>query len=424
WQTLTHILKANIGPGMLSLPAAMMNAGIVVGPVSLFFIALICIHCMHLLVQCSHYLCERFSNQRLYWKVSCCKSFDAQGCLVIDSLLYEVVVNVFLCITQLGFCCVYFIFVADNVKQVRTRATYMALDEVVNLDPKIWIVILLVPVILLSYIHSLRVLSVLSTMANICCLIGLVITFQYLGRNVHNPKLLPEFDGWAALPLFFGMVVFTFEGIGVVLPLENQMARPQHFRLVLNVGMGIILAIFYLMGVLGYLACEQKCEGSITLNLPNTPLYHTVRILFSVMVFISYFVQFYVPMEIMQPPIRQCVGERFHGIADYGFRTLLVCVTCALALGIPQLSNFISLVGSIGSSALALVFPITIHLLTLYSTHQLTISVIIKDVFILAFGLLGSVVGLYTSILNIVRVYRGPLPSHKANATISNVTLA
>ncbi|EDO27640.1 predicted protein, partial [Nematostella vectensis] len=97
-QTLTHILKANIGPGMLSLPAAMMNAGIVVGPVSLFFIALICIHCMHLLV-------------------SCCKSFDAQGCLVIDSLWYEVVVNVFLCITQLGFCCVYFIFVADNVKQ-------------------------------------------------------------------------------------------------------------------------------------------------------------------------------------------------------------------------------------------------------------------------------------------------------------------
>ncbi|XP_032223258.1 proton-coupled amino acid transporter 4 isoform X2 [Nematostella vectensis] len=261
WQTLTHILKANIGPGMLSLPAAMMNAGIVVGPVSLFFIALICIHCMHLLVQCSHYLCERSSFLSLsYPEVAeqCIKMYSPT-----KGYIGRVVVNVFLCITQLGFCCVYFIFVADNVKQ--------ALDEVVNLDPKIWIVILLVPVILLSYIHSLRVLSVLSTMANICCLIGLVITFQYLGRNVHNPKLLPEFDGWAALPLFFGMVVFTFEGIGVVLPLENQMARPQHFRLVLNVGMGIILAIFYLMGVLGYLACEQKCEGSITLNLPNTP---------------------------------------------------------------------------------------------------------------------------------------------------------
>jgi proton-coupled amino acid transporter len=30
----------------------------------------------------------------------------------------RIIVNVFLCITQLGFCCVYFVFVAANLEEV------------------------------------------------------------------------------------------------------------------------------------------------------------------------------------------------------------------------------------------------------------------------------------------------------------------
>ena len=73
-----------------------------------------------------------------------------------------------------------------------------------------------------------------------------------------------------------------------------------------------------------------------------------------------------------------------------------------LAIGLPQLENFISLLGAVSSSALAIIFPPLLHMIT-FKGHGLGCLSVIKDVFIILIGIVGFLFGTYTSTLAIIQ---------------------
>lgn len=119
------------------------------------------------------------------------------------------VINIFLCVTQLGFCCVYFVFVAANLHDV---VKHYFLDISVHW----YLALLLIPLILLNWVKSLKYLTPASLVASILTCSGLTITFFYMLQGLPNTSTVNAFSSWPQLPLYFGTAIYAFEGIGVV----------------------------------------------------------------------------------------------------------------------------------------------------------------------------------------------------------------
>ena len=93
---------------------------------------------------------------------------------------------------------------------------------------RIYIAILVLPVILICSIRNLKYLSPCSVLANILEFVGLAIIFFYIfDTKLPATDTVPWFAAPASFPIFFGTAIFAFEGISVVLPIENQMSKPQ-----------------------------------------------------------------------------------------------------------------------------------------------------------------------------------------------------
>merc|ERR1719472_464657 len=114
----------------------------------------------------------------------------------------------------------------------------------------------------------------------------------------------------------------------------------------------------------------------------------------SLSVFFTYALQFYVPVEIILPWVHRRVGPDHHLKAEYALRYLMVMITFSLAAAIPKLDLFISLVGSISSSTLALMAPPIIHSLTYWNdlkSSKYGVLLILRNLFLFCLGFVGFI---------------------------------
>ncbi|KAG1674005.1 Proton-coupled amino acid transporter 4 [Nymphon striatum] len=376
-------------------------------------------------------------------------------------------VKVFLCLTQLGFCVVYFIFVADNIKQVVDA--YSKNSFIISKEA--YLAMILPLVIIYSFVKSLKRLAPASIIATSLQLFGLIVIFQKLFQDLQDFNSRPFIASYKTWPLYFGTAMFAFEGIGVVLPIENKMKTPKEFgglTGVLNTGMSLLACGYIAVGFYGYLKYGDSVHAAILFDMPNNQeetkaeynisnhngmidqllymddlrlfgrsekqqedeyileidevkynkemkdilskedsdieiemsLYLVVRLAFSVALFLSIGLQYYVAHDIIFTIIKTNINlGHWENRADYIVRVIMVLLIFAAAETIPHLDTVIALVGAIGSSTLAIIFPPIFEIVVLWPNDLGKFRwKLFKNVLISLIGFFGFVLGTYASI--------------------------
>ncbi|CAH2091649.1 unnamed protein product [Euphydryas editha] len=406
--SILHLLKACLGSGILAMPAAFKNSGLVVGVIGTLFAGLICTHTVHLVVKTSQDICVIAKKPSMGFAETCGAAFTYGPKRVRPwGEFVKTLIDYSMTLTYISVLCVYIVFIASSFKGVMD--VYLPHYDI---SVRMYCVMALIPLILICQIRNLKYLVPFSAIANILIIIVFGVTMYY--TFVDLPPL-SEREAVASVtqwPLFLSTVIFAMEGIGVVMPVENEMAKPEHFLGcpgVLNVSMFIVITLYGVVGFFGYLQFGDAVQGSVTLNLPQDQwIAQGAKLLMALVIYFSYALQFYVPMEMIKRLLQKRSSNKFGNLIQVMIRTVLVIITVACAVAFPNLELVISLVGAIFFSTLGLLLPAVINTVYLWDKDLGRFNyVVIKNGIIVIISIIALVSGSYVSIVGMIEDFSG-----------------
>lgn len=415
--SVIHLLKACLGSGILAMPSAFKNAGLVLGVIGTLAAGFVCTHTVAMLVRISQEVCVVMKKPSLSFSETCGaafthgpKRFQTWG----NSI--KILVDYSLILTYLSVICVYVVFIGSSLKEV--------LDVYVPdlFSIQAYCAVTLLPLVLICQIRNLKYLVPFSAIANFLILVVFSITLYYVFVDLpplQDREMAAKISTW---PLFLSTVIFAMEGIGVVMPVENEMANPKRFLGcpgVLNTAMIIVISLYTIVGFFGYVQFGDEVKGSITLNLPEDEiLAQTGKLLMALVIFLSFALQFYVPMEIITR-MRKGSESKYENFIQVAIRTVLVTAAVAVAAAFPNLELVISFVGAVFFSTLGLLIPAVVDTVFRWDLGFGPCNYILwKNILIAIVSLIALFSGAYVSIVGMIEDF-GSSNHESHNATLT-----
>ncbi|SCU82980.1 LADA_0C09010g1_1 [Lachancea dasiensis] len=367
------MIKSFIGTGVLFLPAAFENGGLLFSVVMLTIFGVYSYWCYYIL-----------TKSKVATKVS---SFGDIG-LNLYGPWMKFIILMSLVLTQLGFSGAYVIFTAKNLLAFIENVFHWRDVSLIHL-----LVLQLLIFVPLSFIRNISKLSLPSLAANVFVMSGIFIVILLTGKHLlfdlgcqpaegiifgFNPKR------WT---LFAGTAIFAFEGIGLIIPVQSSMKHPEKFPLVLAMVIVTSTVLFVSVATLGYLSYGSNVQTVILLNLPqDSILVNLIQFFYSLAILLSTPLQLFPAIAIVEskvfPKFTKIYVKRRQDEADHvqyrpnsgkldwrvkwlknSVRSLIVAFTVLAAyFGADNLDTFVSIVGSFACIPLVYIYPPMLHL--------------------------------------------------------------
>ncbi|KAM0748258.1 hypothetical protein T439DRAFT_328239 [Meredithblackwellia eburnea MCA 4105] len=371
-QAVLMLLKSFVGTGVLFLGKAFYNGGIVFSTVVLCFIAMTSLYSFLLLVETRLVVPGSFG--------------DIGGTLYGKYMRLAILFSIVL--SQIGFVAAYTIFVSQNL-----QAFFMAVTNCRTFIPiSILILVQLVLFLPLAMIRNIQKLSGTALIADAFILFGLVYIFSNeIGVLASNGLADVALFNSKDFPLLIGTAVFSFEGIGLVIPITESMKDPHKFPRVLTGVMVGVMILFAGAGVLAYAAYGSEIQTVVFVNLPQEDrVVNFAQFLYSIAILLSTPLQLFPAVRIMENGIFSRSGKHSFKVKwEKNTFRMAVVVGCSLVswLGASDLDKFVSLIGSVACVPLCFCYPALLH----YKACATTKKQKIADIALFVFGIAAAV---------------------------------
>ncbi|KAI7900850.1 transmembrane amino acid transporter protein-domain-containing protein [Cokeromyces recurvatus] len=378
-KTVFLLLKSFIGTGVMFLPKAFHNGGVLFSTLFLFFISSITLYCFLLLIRTRNKVPASFG--------------DIGGILFGQSM--RILVLSAVTISQIGFVCAYMVFVAQSLNALIEAVS----DCKINVPLHYLILVQIAIFVPLAMIRKIQKLSIFALIADVFILLGLSYLYYYdlFVLIVDGIGKVEWFINPSSFPMFIGTAVFTFEGVGLIIPIAESMREPKKFPKVLSWTMLFITLLFISIGLLSYLSFGENVQTVILLNLPATVTVNSIQGLYAIAICLSIPLQLFPAIRIVETGLFSRSGK-YNPIVKWQknmFRLATVLLSAAIAIaGSGDLDKFVSLIGSICCIPLCYLFPPLFHLKAVANNWRQKVT----DISIIVFG---TVCMIYTTYITI-----------------------
>lgn len=383
------LLKSFIGTGVLFLPKAFDNGGWLFSTTCLLVCAIASFMCFVSLISTKD-------------RVGVNGYGDLGSKLFGARMKFAILLSVAL--SQIGFSAAYIVFTATNLKVFSENVLGFERDALGLASYIVFQALLFIP---LALTRNITKLSGTTLVADLFILLGLLYVYYYpsyyILKNGIASDSMQMFNGsdWS---LFVGTAIFTFEGIGLLIPIQESMEKPELFNKCLLGVMGTVAFVFITSALLCYSAFGAKVETVVLLNFPqDSPFTKSSQLLYSLAILLSTPLQLFPAIRILENwtfPVNASGkhNPRIKWLKNY-FRAAVVVVTSMVAWGgANDLDKFVSLVGSVACVPLIYVYPPLLHYKAFKDNGASQVS-LIADLVIATAGILIMAYNSYQSVL-------------------------